>query len=107
MQNGDYSVESNECSLLAKSYCVCMHRVCIMMCSNKVQDHQHNKFASLSYNSFFFQRGYLDTRSTTAFHLHLNPLHFLKRISTIQQFSKIFTSPKRHFFQHVIYTDCM
>ena len=47
------------------------------------------------------------TRYSLNLYLYINPLHFLKRISTIPQFSKIFTSPKRHFFQLVIYTECM
>ena len=50
-----------------------------------------------------------DTRSSTGLHLHINPLYFLARSAryhmTILQ--KIITSPKRQFFQHVIYTECM
>ena len=48
--------------------------------------------------SSFFQRGYLDTRSTTGLHLHINPLHFLARSARYHNFQKIITSPKRHFF---------
>ena len=48
--------------------------------------------------SFFFQRGYLDTRSTTGLHLHINSLHFLARSARYHNFQNIITSPKRHYF---------
>ena len=66
-----------------------------------------NRLFSFFLLSSFFQRGYLDTHSTTGLHLHINPLHFLARSARYHNFQKIITSPKRHFSACTFYTECM
>ena len=67
----------------------------------------HTEPDTVKNRHFFFQRGYLDTRSTTGLHLHINPLHFLAHSARYHNFQKIITSPKRHFFGVYFYTECM